>query len=74
VAVVGELAGGEHGRYELAAVDHRVQPAFQERDEVFRGVALAAGGLFIGARELLLGQVAVIALQLLLGPQLEPKI
>jgi hypothetical protein len=74
VAVVDELARGERGRHELGAIDHRVQTAFQQRDEVFRGIALAAGGLVIDAAELLLGDVAVVALQLLLGAQLQAKI
>ena len=74
VAVVDELARREHGRHELGAIDHRVQPAFQERDQVLRGVALTAGGLFVGARELLFRQVAVIALELLLGLQLQAEV
>src|SRR3546814_13288873 len=44
VAVVHELAGGEDGRHELGAVDHRVEPALQQADEVFAGVAAAARG------------------------------
>src|SRR5690606_6855533 len=38
------------------------------------GVALAAGGLLIDAAELLFGQVAVVALQLLLGAQLQAEV
>jgi hypothetical protein len=46
----------------------------QQADQVFRGVALAAISLFIDARELLFGQVAVIALELLLGAQLQAEV
>src|SRR3546814_3630739 len=70
VAVVHELAGGEDGRHELGAVDHRVEPALQQADEAFAGVAAAARGLGIVAAELLLADVAVVALQLLLGLKL----
>ena len=62
------------GRHELGAIDDRVQPAFQQGDQVLRGVALAARGLVVGAAELLFGQVAVVALQLLLGAQLQAEI
>src|SRR5690606_2377578 len=37
VAVIDELAGGEHGRHELHAVDNRVQTTFQQADQVFAG-------------------------------------
>ena len=74
MAVVDELAGGERRRHELGAIDDRVQTAFQQPDQVLGGVALAARGLLVGAGELLLGQVAVVALQLLLGAQLQAEI
>ena len=74
MSVVDQLARRERGGHELGAVDHRVQPALQERDEVLRGVALQPGRLVVGAAELLLGDVAVVALQLLLGPQLQAEV
>src|SRR5690606_3654143 len=70
MAVVDELTGGEGGRHELGAVDDRVQATLQETDEVLAGGALHARSLVIDAAELLLGDVAVIALQLLLGTEL----
>ena len=47
VAVVHELAGGEHGRHELGAVDHGVEPALEQADQVLAGVAAQLG---LGAR------------------------
>ena len=74
VAVVHELARGEDGGHELGAVDHRVEPPLQERDQVLAGVAAHALGLGEDAAELLLGQIAVVALELLLGAKLEAEV
>ena len=74
VAVVHELTCREDGWHELGAVDHGVEAALQQADQVFTGVALDALGLCIDAAELLFGQIAVIALQLLLGAQLDAEI
>src|SRR5690606_7841636 len=48
--------------------------ALQQADQVLRGVAAAAVRLGIGAEELLFGDVAVVALQALLGHQLNAVI
>ncbi len=72
--MVHELARGEHGRHELCTVDHSVQPPFQQPHEVLAGVALHALGLGIDPAELLFGQIAVVALELLLGAQLRAKV
>ena len=74
VAVVHELAGGEDGRHELRTVDDRVEAALQQPDQVLAGVALDPARLGEDALELLLGQVAVIAFQLLLGAKLETEV
>jgi len=74
MAVVHELAGGKHGGHEFRAVDHGVQAALQQTDQVFTGIALDALGFGIDAAELLFGQVAVMAFQLLLGAQLDAEI
>jgi hypothetical protein len=74
VAVVHELARGEDGRHELGAVDHGVEPALEQADQVLAGVALDPLGLGVDAAELLLGQVAVVALELLLGAQLGAEV
>ena len=74
VAVVDELAGGEDRRHELGAVDDRVEPQLEQADQVLRGVALAAVGFLVDLAELLFGDVAVVALQLLLGAQLQAEI
>src|SRR5258708_1150423 len=70
MAVIDDLAGGKDSRRELHAVDDRVQPPFQELDQVLAGVAAAAVRLGINAAELPLGDVPVIALKLLLGRKL----
>ena len=74
VAVVDELARGEHGGDELGAVDHGVETALEQADQVFAGVALHAAGFDIDAVELALGDVGVIALELLLGAQLHAEV
>src|SRR5262249_16105968 len=51
-----------------------VETAFQEADQVLAGVALHAAGLDIDAVELALGDVGVVALQLLLGAQLYAEV
>ena len=74
VAVVDELARGERCRHELGAVDNGVEARLQQTDQVLGARALAAGGFLISLRELLLGDVAVVALQLLLGAQLKAEV
>ena len=74
MAVADELARGEHGRHEFGAVDHGVEPALQKADQMRAAIALEADGLGVIAAELLLRDVAVIALQLLLGAQLRAEI
>ena len=74
VAVVDELARGEHRGDELGAVDHGVETALQQADQVFTGVALHPAGLDIDAVELALGNVGVVALELLLGAELHAEV
>ena len=50
VAVVHELAGGEHGGHELRAIDHGIKATLEQTDQVFAGIALAALGLGIDVR------------------------
>src|SRR6195952_4665888 len=74
VAVIDELARGEHGGDELGAIDHGVETALEEADQVFTGIALHPAGLDINAVELALGNVGVIALELLLGAELDAEV
>jgi hypothetical protein len=74
MAVVDDLAGLEGADGQLHAIDDGVEAALQQTDQVFRGVATAAHGLVIQLAELLFRNVAVIALQLLLGHQLGAEI
>ena len=69
-----DLAGREDGRRELGAIDHHVEATFEQADQVLAGIALHAVGFLIGALELLFGDVAVIALELLLGAQLDAEV
>src|SRR5262249_30662956 len=71
VAVVHELARGEDGRRELGAIDDGIDAPLQQGDQMLAGVALAARGLGEDAVELTLADVPVVALELLLGHQLE---
>src|SRR5688500_14579099 len=74
VAVADQLASGPDGRRELGAIDDHVEPPLEQPDQILRGVALHPRRQLIGLRELLLGDVAVIALELLLGAQLDSEI
>lgn len=74
VAVVDELTGGEDRRHELGTVDHGVQAPLEQADQVLARVALQADRLGVVAAELLLGDRAVVALELLLGAQLRAEV
>jgi hypothetical protein len=74
VAVIDHLPGRPDGRSELGAIDDHVEPALEQADQVLRSVALHPAGLLEGLLELLLGDVAVIALELLLGAQLDAEV
>jgi hypothetical protein len=64
----------EHRRHELGAIDDRVEPALQEPDEIGARVALHPQRFDIVLVELALGDVAVIALELLLRLQLGAEV
>src|SRR5262249_1539687 len=70
VAVVDELARGEHGRHELGAEHYRVETALEQADHVGARVALHADRFGGDAAELPFGNIAVISAQLLLGLEL----
>src|SRR6185437_804974 len=70
VAVADQLARGPDRRGELGAVDDHVEPLLEKADEILRSVALHGDRLGVILLELLLGDVAVVALQLLLGAKL----
>src|SRR5215831_371576 len=71
MAVADELAGGEHGGHELRPVDHGVEPSLQQPDQVLAGIAPKPDRLFVQPVELLLGNIAIVAAQLLFGAQLD---
>ena len=54
MAVIDELARGEHGGHEFGAIDHGVEPALEQADQVFAGIALHPPGFDIDAVELAL--------------------
>src|SRR6185437_5688896 len=54
MAVIDELARGEHGRNELGAIDHGVEATLEQADKVFTGIALHPAGFDIDAVELAL--------------------
>src|SRR5690606_20399219 len=51
-----------------------IQPALEQADQDLARIAPAAGRFLVDAAERLLGDVAVIAFQLLLGAQLQAEI
>ena len=74
MAVVDELARGEHRRHEFRAIDHRVEAALQEADQIVARVAAHADRLGVIFAELLFRNIAVIAFELLLRLQLGAEI
>src|SRR5579871_973397 len=74
MTVVDELASCKDCGNELRPVDHGVEPALQEADQVCGRVALQANCFDIVLVELALGDVAVIALDLLLCLELSAKV
>jgi hypothetical protein len=69
--VADQLARGPDRRRELGAIDDHVETALEKPDEVLRRVALHPAGIDVVLLELLFGDVAVIALELLLGAELD---
>src|SRR5262249_50913937 len=70
VAVADELARGEDRWNELGAENEGVEPALEQADHVSAAVAFKATGFLVDAAELTLGDIAVVATQLLLGFEL----
>src|SRR5215468_1493985 len=70
MAVADELARGEYGGNELRPIGDGIEPALEQPDHVRAGIAPHANGFGVNAAELPLGNVAVVAAQLLLGAQL----
>ncbi len=58
MTVADQLARGEGGGHELAAIDHGVETGFEQADHVLAGVAGAARGVGVIFAELALGDVA----------------
>src|SRR5262245_23686884 len=71
MAVIDQLACREDGRRELGAIDDGVEPALEQADQMLAGVTLAPPRLLIDAAELALTDIAVVALEALLGEQLQ---
>jgi len=74
VAVADDLARRERRRGQLGAIDGGVETALQQADHVLAGVAAQAVRLGENLAELTLGDVAVIALERLLGAQLDAEV
>src|SRR3546814_8194958 len=55
-------------------MDDHGRAALEQADQVLRAVAFHAAGVGVGPLELLLGHVAIIALELLLGAQLDAEV
>src|ERR1039457_1932332 len=70
MAVVDELACGEDGRDEFRAVDHGIEPALQQGHQILARGPARACRLCVDAAELTLADIAVVALEPLLGHEL----
>ncbi len=69
-----ELTRRERRNGQLHAVHDGVETALENADQVFAVVAAAAHGFFVVLAELLLGDIAVVALQLLFRHELHAVI
>src|SRR5262249_27057578 len=74
VAMADELARREHGGRELRAINDCVETALEQSDHVLARVAFLAARFRIVLAELLLADVAVIALELLLRLELRAEV
>src|SRR4051812_36311677 len=74
MAVIDELARGEHGCDEFCAIDHGVQTALQQANQVLARIAFHAARFHVNAVELALGDIGVITFKLLLGAQLHAEV
>src|SRR5262245_22849856 len=72
--VAYELPGSEHGGQQFSAIGDRIEPAPKKADEVSRAVARHPAGLGIDAVKLPLGNIGIVALELLLCPKLDTEI
>ena len=70
--MVDELPGGEHRRHEFRAVYGSVEPALEQPHQVLAGVAAPAHRFLVDAAELAFPDIAVVALEPLLGHELGP--
>src|SRR5262249_3211763 len=74
MAVIDELPCGKDGRGEFRAIGDRVEPALQQADQVVARIALHPDRFLVIFMELPLRNIAVIALDLLLGLELGAEI
>src|SRR4051812_1978447 len=74
MTMVDELPCGKDRRHELRAINDAVQPTLQQANQVRARVTLEADRFEIDSAELTLGNVGVVALELLLGAQLHAVI
>ena len=70
MAVVHELARSEDSRHEFGTVNYSIQATLQKADQLLACVASKTLSFPIDAAELLFGQIAIIAFQLLFRAQL----
>src|SRR5690606_7007449 len=70
MAVAHELAGGENGRHELGAVNDRIETTLEQADQKLARVTTTAVRILVDATELLFRNIAIKALELLLGAEL----
>ena len=72
--MINELTGSKDCGHKLRAIDHRVEPALKEPDEILTGIALTAFRVFVIMVEFILANIAILAFQLLLRLQLNAVI
>jgi len=74
MTVADELTRSENGWGELGAIDNHVEALFEQADQILAGIAFHRCSFFISAAELLFRHIAIIALELLLGAQLNAEV
>ncbi len=72
--MIDQLTRGEWCGHQLHAVDHRIEAALEQLDQIVAGIAAPPVRFFIKSAELALADIGVIALELLLGGELRSEV
>ena len=72
--MIDQLTRGEWCGHQLHAIDHRIEAALEQLDQIVACIAAPPVRFFIKSAELALADIGVIALELLLGGELRSEV